>query len=158
VDRGALPAYTQAGDGAGATLTADAAGEFPEVHSVAAVLGARYLVCDLDAFAAHADHGVYVLTDAGDEETPWVLTRAEAHEGGEAASAGDYLVIGAGDDTFGGRVFMVLTTGAITVDTTAVAWGALAGVTTHDQLNGLLDDDHTQYALLEGRGAGQTLV
>jgi len=32
------------------------------------------------------------------------------------------------------------------------------GVTDHGALTGLLDDDHTQYALLAGRGTGQTLI
>ncbi len=33
-----------------------------------------------------------------------------------------------------------------------------AGVTDHGALTGLADDDHTQYALLAGRGTGQTLI
>ena len=32
------------------------------------------------------------------------------------------------------------------------------GVTDHGALSGLLDDDHTQYALLLGRTGGQTII
>lgn len=35
---------------------------------------------------------------------------------------------------------------------------ALLNISEHDQLGGLLDDDHTQYALLAGRSGGQTLI
>lgn len=38
--------------------------------------------------------------------------------------------------------------------------GSIASIATraHDLLTGLTDDDHTQYALLAGRGSGQTLI
>src|SRR3990167_8048868 len=38
--------------------------------------------------------------------------------------------------------------------------GSISSITTrdHDLLTGLIDDDHTQYALLAGRSSGQTLI
>lgn len=41
---------------------------------------------------------------------------------------------------------------------TTIVGAAAGGVTDHGGLTGLLDDDHTQYALLAGRAGGQTLI
>lgn len=40
---------------------------------------------------------------------------------------------------------------------TAASWQA-GGTDDHGDLNGLADDDHTQYALLDGRSSGQTII
>jgi len=42
-------------------------------------------------------------------------------------------------------------------DAEGTAWVAF-GIGDHGALSGLSDDDHTQYALLNGRGGGQTLI
>lgn len=46
---------------------------------------------------------------------------------------------------------------ALMVKTATNTWNVSSGVFEHDQLAGLSDDDHTQYALLAGRSGGQSL-
>jgi hypothetical protein len=74
----ALPAYTHAGSGPGATLTATVNGALtlvvqgsPPVNSVIAVKNEATL----------ARNGFYVLTQAGDASHPWILTRGNIQNG-----------------------------------------------------------------------------
>lgn len=64
---------------------------------------------------------------------------------GSDASTDDVKFIGSGSVSV-----------AYTDDNTITITGA-GGITDHGALTGLLDDDHTQYALLAGRGTGQVL-
>ncbi len=60
------------------------------------------------------------------------------------------------------RVFLDSSSGEVSVRKSSGATVSLeqggGGVSVHDQLGGLGDDDHPQYALLAGRAAGQTLT
>lgn len=71
----ALPACTYANgtSGVGATLTANANGEFPAQDGISIALNDRVLIKNQ---ASGLENGIYVLTTVGTAGTPWVLTRA----------------------------------------------------------------------------------
>lgn len=116
----ALPAYTQAGAGAGATLTADAIGVLT-VDGVATVLGDRLLVKD---GAAGPNNGVYEVTTEGTAAVAFILTRATDHDTDAEVTSGDFVVI-IGGTANSGITFQISTTDPITVDTTAITWTEL---------------------------------
>jgi hypothetical protein len=64
-----------------------------------------------------------------------------------------YTMIGYGAGVNGNRVPTLIATGVVDQDGNPIAGPG----TDHGALSGLADDDHTQYALLAGRAAGQTL-
>jgi hypothetical protein len=116
----ALPAYTQAGAGVGATLTAVANGVLT-VDGVATVLGDRILVKD---GAAGADNGLYTVTTEGTAGAAYVLTRATDHDANAEVISTDFVFI-VGGTANANLTFQITTTGAITVDTTDVVWAEL---------------------------------
>lgn len=118
----ALPAYVQAGAGAGATLTASAPGVLT-VDGVATVLGDRILVKD---GAAGSDNGIYEVTTEGTVGVAFVLTRATDHDTDAEVTSGDSVSVERGTVN-GGRVFQITTADPITVDTTAVTWAEVTG-------------------------------
>ena len=130
---GALPAYTQAGAGAGATLTADAVGVLT-VDGVATVLGDRILVKD---GAAGSDDGIYTVTTEGAAAAAFVLTRAVDHDTDAEVTSDDWVNISGGTAN-GGLNFQISTVDPIVVDTTAVTWAEavsfiLTRATDHDE-------------------------
>ncbi len=121
----ALPAYTQAGAGAGATLTADAVGVLT-VDGVATVLNDLILVKD---GAADADNGSYKVTTEGTAGVAFILTRVTDHDSDAEVTSGDFVsVTGGGGTANEGKTFQITTTGAITVDTTGVTWTEMAAL------------------------------
>ncbi len=117
----ALPAYTQAGAGVGATLTADAVGVLT-VDGVATVLNDRILVKD---GAAGADNGLYAVTTEGEAGVAFILTRVTDHD--LEISSGDFVGV-TGGTANAGLTFQITTTGAIVVDTTAITWEEMASL------------------------------
>jgi len=113
----ALPAYTQAGAGTGATLTMNAVG-IVTVDGNAIALNDVILVKN---GAAGADNGIYKCTTEGTAGVAGVFTRDTGHDTDAEVTAGDWVTITSGD-TYAGKGFVISTTGAITVDTTAVTW------------------------------------
>jgi len=121
----ALPAYTQAGSGLGATLTANAVGVLT-VDGVATVLGDRILV--KDEGASHADHGIYEVTTEGTAGVAFVLTRtsdADNTPSGEV-TPGMFTFIEEGSSNADSG-WVLTTTGTITLDTTALAFAQFSG-------------------------------
>lgn len=112
----ALPAYTQAGAGAGATLTADGVGVLT-VDGVATVLNDRILVKD---GAAGSDNGIYEVTTEGTGGVPFVLTRVADHDEDAEVTSGDWVIPASGAEA--GNKFQISTLDPIVVDTTSVTW------------------------------------
>lgn len=127
VSRAGLAAYTQAGAGVGATLTADANGAIGAQDGVTLVADDRVLVW---TSGGHVDDGIYVVTDPGDGSNPYVLTRALDADSDADVLGGAYVFVTEGT-TYGDRGFLLTTNDDITVDTTAQVWslfGAAAAV------------------------------
>ena len=136
VDRDSLPAYTQAGAGSGATLTADANGALAAQDGVTLEAGERCVVLETDG-GAHADNGVYTVTQVGDGSNPWILTRATDFDDDAEVTSGAYVYVEEGT-TYGSYAFVVNTSGAITVDTTAISlvpFSSISGVEAGDGLS-----------------------
>jgi predicted phage tail protein len=126
-----LPAYTQAGAGVGATLTANAVGVLT-VDGIATVLGDRILVKDGTA----ADFGIYEVTTEGTGGVAFVLTRAtDADTTTDLESAYVFVDVG----TANADTSWTQTATVTTVDTTAQTWtqfsGAGGAATSLDELS-----------------------
>lgn len=121
----ALPAYTQAGSGVGATLTANAVGVLT-VDGVATVLNDRILVKDQGS-GTHADNGIYKVTTEGTAGVAFVLTRATDADADAEVTAGMYCF--AAEGSANADIGFILTTNdPITVDTTALSFTEFTGV------------------------------
>ena len=88
----ALPAYTQAGTGVGATLTATANGAL-SVDGIAVAASDRILVKN---GAANSDNGIYTVTTVGDGSNPYVLTRATDADEDSEVTDGMFCFVGEG--------------------------------------------------------------
>lgn len=147
----ALPAYTRTGN----TLDADAVGAFPTLDGETLNVGDRFLYWT-GLGTSHADYGVFVLDDAGSGSTTWSATRDPAlDEDVEAVKALTVPVEGGGT-TYGGHAFRLVTTGTITINTTALEFedvghlGAL--VTTSD--SGVVNSLGAANTVLQSDGVG----
>jgi hypothetical protein len=128
----ALPAYTQAGAGVGATLTADAVGILT-VDGIATALGDRIGVKDEAGAPGHADHGLYEVTVEGTAGVAFELTRTE--DADEDAEVTPNLAFGVEEGTINEDTYWALTTnGAIVVDTTLLAFAQIASAATEAEL------------------------
>lgn len=134
-DSTGLPAYTQAGAGEGATLTASANGAFPAQDGVTLVADDRVLVCD-PAGTSDADHGIYTLSTVGDGATSWVLTRATDADADAEVTAGTYVFVSEGT-TYGDSAWVISTNDPITVDTTTITFVQFSGLGQITAGNGL---------------------
>lgn len=112
----ALPACTAAGSGVGKTLTANANGALT-VDGVAVAVADRILVQNQ---AAGANNGIYTVTATGGAGAPWVLTRATDADSSTEVTPGLYCFVEEG--TVYASCGMLLTTLAITLDTTALVF------------------------------------
>lgn len=117
VTAAALAAYTASGAGLARILTANANGVMSNVDGVAPVAGDQLL---LVAGAAAADNGVYVVTSIGTAGAPFVLTRSPGFQQGTAQAG--FLVDASEGTVFGNTQWKLMTTGAITLDTTALSF------------------------------------
>jgi len=148
-----LPTFIIAGSGVGKTITGSVNGALT-VDSVAVAVGNRILV-DLGT----SNSGIYTVTSAGSAGTPYILTRAVDADTDAKVDSGMSVFI-SGGTTFAQFGMLLTTPDPITVDTTIQTFAQITGPSfgTHGALTGLNNDDHTQYALLVGRGTGQTLT
>lgn len=128
----ALPAYTQAGAGVGATLTADAVGILT-IDGVATVLGDRVLVKDEAGAPGSTDHGIYEVTTEGTAGVAFVLTRAtDADEDSDVTAS---MAAGVEEGTANADTYWALTTNdPIVVDTTQLAFAQIASAATEAEL------------------------
>lgn len=95
-----IAAHTSAGAGPGKTMTATSNGTLT-VDTVVAALGDRIGVKNS---AVLTDHGIYVVTQAGDGSHPWILTRATDFD--TNAKMFDNFSVGVAEGaTNGGKVF-----------------------------------------------------
>jgi len=121
----ALPAYTQAGAGVGATLTMDAVGVVT-IDGAAIVLNDRIFLTDTHAVATK-NAGIYKCTTEGTAGVAAIFTRATDFD---AAAAGEIEKGAAVRPTAGtaniGKTYVLTTAAAITVDTTALAFAEYA--------------------------------
>ena len=132
------PAYNQpggAGDGVGATLTANANAALV-IDGVTLTSptdnGIRVLIKDQ---ASAIQNGVYVVTEAGSGSTPWQLTRSADTDTYEIASSnglseGSTFYVEAGD-TNAGSTFTCNTQGTIVFDTTAITFALVSSALTY---------------------------
>lgn len=112
--------YNNGTNGVGATLTASANGSIGTIDGVTVGADQRILV---RAQTDKKQNGVYVVTNAGNGSTPWVLTRAadaDNNPSGELAT-GDFVFVTQGS-TNGSKGFIVSTVGTITLGTTNVEY------------------------------------
>lgn len=115
----ALPTnvYANGASGVGATLTGVAFGAL-SIDGTVVVVGDRVLIKNE---AAPANNGIYVVTTVGAVATLYVLTRAADYNQTSEIQAGDVVFTTAGS-TLSDTSWLMTTTGAITVGTTAIAW------------------------------------
>ncbi len=128
----ALPAYTQAGAGVGATLTADAVGILT-VDGIAMVLGDSVLVKDEAASPGDSDHGLYEMTTEGTAGVAFVLTRrTDADDDSEVTAA---LQVGVEEGTVNLDSYWSITTNdPIVVDTTPINFVKISDANTQAEL------------------------
>jgi len=84
--------YDNGTNGIGATLTADSNGSFPAIDGSQLQLGENILVKDQNTLY---ENGSYVLTQVGDTNNPWVLTRCSfCDEASEITGAFEFVTEG----------------------------------------------------------------
>ncbi|MCB1711421.1 MAG: hypothetical protein KDH96_02725, partial [Candidatus Riesia sp.] len=143
VTRVALPAYTQAGAGIGATLTADVNGALPAIDGVSLSVSDRVLVISLGS-ATPDDNGIYTVTQLGDGSNPWILTRAtDFDEDTTEVIYGSFVFVQEGTECTGCG-YVLTGSGAITMDTTALNFTQFSSPgsfvqKTGDTMSGALD-------------------
>lgn len=116
----ALPACTYAG--AAQTLTGDANGALAAVDGITMAAGQRLLVKNQ---STGSNNGIYEVTQLGTAGTPFILTRAPDANASADLVPGMLVPVQEGDLN-GDKTFQLLTNAAITLDTTALTFGAIA--------------------------------
>lgn len=139
----AYTATTRATTGQPTYLTANAVGALGAHDGVTYVAGERCLLADGTAYA-----GIYVVTNPGAAGAAFVLTRAADFDVSSEVVSG--VVVPVSEGTVAADKLYVLTTnGAITLDTTALAF-AVAAVTVGNE------SAHTHPVLLDAGVSGAT--
>jgi len=125
-------AYNNGSSGVGATLTSNNnVGLLIDGHTLA--VGESVLVKNQ---AAALQNGLYRVTAAGGEDSPFILTRRTDADSGTEFSAGSFVFIEQG--TMNGSTGWVLSTsGAITIGTTALTFSQFSSAGVADAGNGL---------------------
>lgn len=130
----ALPAstYNNGTSGVGATITADAFGALTiDGHAVAA--GESVLVKNQ---AAGLQNGLYLVTSAGAADAPFILTRRADADSGNELSSGSFVFIEQGTAN-GSTGWVLSTSGAITIGTTALTFTQFSSAGIADAGDGL---------------------
>jgi hypothetical protein len=111
--------YNNGTAGVGATLTATV-NDTLTIDGFVAALNDRILVKDQ---TNNVQNGIYTVTNAGSGAAPWVLTRATDADNSPAGelAEGDFCFVQVGTAN-GGSGFILITTGTITIGTTAVTY------------------------------------
>lgn len=130
----ALPsvAYNNGSSGVGATLTSNNnVGLLIDGHTLA--VGESVLVKNQ---AAALQNGLYRVTAAGGDDSPFILTRRTDADSGTEFSAGSFVFIEQGT-TNGSTGWVLSTSGAITIGTTALTFSQFSSAGVADAGNGL---------------------
>ncbi len=116
--------YANGSSGAGATLTATANGQLT-IDGTLLSVGDLVLMKDQ---TSGLQNGIYSVTVAGDPGTPGVLTRATNFDTAAEIVLGSYVVVESGTINATSQ-WLLSTTGAITVGTTALAFAQINATT-----------------------------
>lgn len=112
--------YSNGAAGVGATLTnADVMAAF-SIDGFTPSVNDRVLIKDQ---AAPAQNGIYTVTTVGSGAVNWVLTRATDYDTSAEIKTGTYTIASAGTVN-AGILYIMTTSGTITVGTTAIVWSA----------------------------------
>lgn len=114
--------YSNGTAGVGATLTNTGTLASLTVDGVPLNLADRILVKNQ---VTPAQNGIYTVTTVGSVAIPWVLTRATDFDQSSEVTAGNYTVIGGEGTLNKNTVWMQITTGTITMGTTAIVFNQL---------------------------------
>jgi hypothetical protein len=124
--------YNNGSSGVGATLTADANGALT-IDSHAVNAGEYVLVKNQ---VAGLQNGLYTVTSAGAVDAPFILTRRADSDTGTELSSGSFVFVEQGT-TNGSTGWVVSTSGAITIGTTAITWTQFSSAGIADAGDGL---------------------
>lgn len=125
-------AYNNGSSGVGATLTSNNnVGLLIDGHTLA--VGESVLVKNQ---ASALQNGLYRVTAAGGEDSPFILTRRTDADSGTEFSAGSFVFIEQGT-TNGSTGWVLSTSGAITIGTTALTFSQFSSAGVADAGNGL---------------------
>lgn len=114
--------YANGSSGVGATLTGNANGAFATIDGVAAALNNTYLIKNQ---ASGLQNGAYKLTQVGDGGTPFILTRLTTYDTSSEIATGTFFLVIAGTVN-GSQQWGLITTGTVTVGTTALTYEQLS--------------------------------
>lgn len=114
--------YSNGASGVGATLTKNSNGAI-SVDGASPTVGQRILV-DQESTGSH--NGIYTVTTVGDGSNPFVLTRATDYDQSAEIFSGTATAIVSGS-TFTGTIWLLSTTGTVTVGTTALTFIQIQG-------------------------------
>jgi hypothetical protein len=130
----ALPAstYNNGSSGVGATITADAFGAL-SIDGHALATGESVLVKNQ---AAGLQNGLYSVTSAGAADAPFILTRRTDADSGIELSSGSFVFIEQGTAN-GSTGWVLSTSGAITIGTTALTFTQFSSAGIADAGDGL---------------------
>jgi len=130
----ALPActYNNGSSGVGATLTADANGALT-IDSHAVNAGEYVLVKNQ---VAGLQNGFYTVTSAGAADGPFILTRRGDADTGTELSSGSFVFVEQGSSN-ASTGWVVSTSGAITIGTTAITFTQFSSAGVADAGDGL---------------------
>lgn len=120
-----MPVYTADGAGAGKTLTGNSNGALT-LQSYVWSPGDRILLAATDGDGVglpFADHGIYIVTDSGSSDDPFVLTRASDCDGQSDFVQNKTVFVESG--TYAGSTFSQGTADVV-VDSTAVVFNKIA--------------------------------
>lgn len=150
---------TSSGTGVGKTLTKTGTLEILEIDGTPVNVNDRILFADS---LPSVHYGIYTVTDIGSVSTSWILTRSSDADGSPSneLQPGTFVFVTAGATNINSG-WTVLSYGG-SIDSSTMTWTQVtqigSGSLDHGTLVGRGDDDHTQYALLAGRGASQTFI
>lgn len=126
--------YSNGASGVGATLTNAGALAAFSVDGVSPSVGARVLVKDQ---TTAAQNGMYTLTTVGSGAVAWVLTRATDYDTSAEIVEGTFTIVESGT-TQTGFIYVMTTSGTVTVGTTSLTFTALPhGTVTNVATGGL---------------------
>jgi len=120
-----LPTYIQDGTGAGATLTGSSNGSLPDIDDVILVQGNRLLI-DSVGSSDDSHNGIYIVTDLGDDFSPWILTRAIDADTDAKVNSGMYTIVTEGT-TCADCSYVLTTDNPILIDTSSLAFVQFSG-------------------------------
>jgi hypothetical protein len=112
--------YNNGASGVGATLTNAGAQAALVLDGITLAVNDRVLVKDQ---ASALQNGIYIVTDIGSGATNWIMTRASDYDTSTEVFAGTYTIINQGTVN-AANLYVMTTTGTITIGTTAMTWSA----------------------------------